>query len=108
MGGLSTGAMFGLYVLLNMVLVPQWAYFIAYVITVIVSYFLNTIFVFKTEISWQSFFAFPLVYVVQYTLSAIILQVMVHFDFSVTYSPLLIILFLLPLTFLMSRVMVNR
>jgi len=103
MGTLSTLVMLGLYMLLNMIVQYQIAYFLSYVVTVIVSYFLNTLFVFKKPISLRTFLQFPIVYIVQYIISALMLEVMVHIGFSVTYAPVLIIILLLPLTFFLSR-----
>ena len=107
--GFSTMVMFGLYVVLNMVMKYQIAYFIAYVFTVILSYVLTSLFVFKTKMSWQTFMQFPLIYVLQYATSAICLEILVRLGFSVTYVPLFVIVLLLPLTFLLSRyVMLKR
>lgn len=106
--GFSTLVMFGLYVVLNFVLKYQISYFIAYVVTVILSYVLTSLFVFKTKMSWQSFMAFPLIYVVQYVTSAIALEILVRLGFSVTYVPLFVIVLLLPLTYLLSRLVILR
>ena len=103
MGTLSTLVMLGLYMLLNMIIQYQMAYFISYVVTVIISYFLNTLFVFKKPVSLRTFLQFPIVYIVQYIISALMLEVMVRIGFSVTYAPVLIIILLLPLTFFLSR-----
>ena len=103
MGTLSTLVMLGLYMLLNMIIQYQMAYFLSYVVTVIISYFLNTLFVFKKPVSLRTFLQFPIVYIVQYIISALMLEVMVRIGFSVTYAPVLIIILLLPLTFFLSR-----
>jgi putative flippase GtrA len=103
MGTLSTLVMLGLYMLLNMIIQYQMAYFLSYVVTVIISYFLNTLLVFKKPVSLRTFLQFPIVYIVQYIISALMLEVMVRIGFSVTYAPVLIIILLLPLTFFLSR-----
>ncbi len=106
--GFSTLVMFGLYVLLNMVLNYQIAYFISYVVTVILSYVLTSLFVFHAKMSWKTFMQFPLIYVVQYAASAVSLQILVYFGFSVTFVPLFVIVLLLPLTFLLSRLVMLK
>jgi len=106
--GFSTLVMFGLYLVLNFVLKYQISYFISYVVTVILSYVLTSVFVFKTKMSWQSFMAFPMIYVFQYVTSAIALEVLVRLGFSVTYVPLFVIVLLLPLTYLLSRFVILR
>lgn len=108
MGTLSTLIMLGIYVSLNLVLKYQIAYFLSYVVTVIVSYFLNTLFVFKMPVSVRSFFQFPLVYLVQYILGAILLELFVRLGFSETFAPVFIIIMLLPLTFSLSRIVMIK
>ena len=108
MGATSTGLMFGMYVLFNLFMHYQVSYFISYVFTVIVAYFLNTMFVFKKEVSLKTFIRFPLIYVVQYVLGAILLEILVRLGFSVTYSPLLIIMLLLPVTYILNRIVFAR
>lgn len=109
MGSLSTTIMLGIYMALNLVLTYQVSYFLSYVITVIISYFLNMFFVFRARVSLRSFFQFPIVYVVQYVVGAVLLELFVHLGFSETFSPIIIIILLLPLTFWLSRlVMVKK
>ena len=108
MGGISTLIMLGIYIMLTWFVKFQVAYFVSYVITVIVSYYLNTFFVFKTTVSLRSFFQFPIVYVVQYIASAALLEIFVRLGFSETFSPVFIIILLLPLTFWMSRLIMVK
>lgn len=107
MGAVSTGAMFIMYLIFNQVLGYQISYLISYVLTVFFSYVLNSKYVFNTPMSWQTFLQFPLVYVFQYGTSALGLEVLVRIGFSVTYAPLMIILLLLPITFLLSRLIMG-
>ena len=107
MGALSTGAMYGIYIALNHVVHYQVSYFISYILTVVLSYFLNTRYVFKVATSWKTFLQFPLVYVVQYVGGAVLLEVLVHFGFSIDLAPLLSMALLLPLTFWLSRLIMH-
>jgi putative flippase GtrA len=106
-GLISTAIMFGLYVILYKHLNFQYAYFIAYCISVIALYFMNSA-VFKKQISIQTSLEFPLIYLLQYLLSAVSLELLVWLGVSITYAPLLIILLLLPLTFLLNRIVFSR
>ncbi len=108
MGALSTATMFGIYVALNLILNYQISYLISYVLTVVFSYVLNTRYVFKIPMSWKTFLQFPFVYVVQYVGSAIGLEVLVRFGFSVTMAPLITIVLLLPVTFFLSRLIMAK
>jgi putative flippase GtrA len=103
MGTLSTVIMFLIYVMLNHFFHYQISYLVAYIVTVALSYVLNSRFVFKTPMSLKTFLQFPMVYVVQYFGTALGLEVMVHLRFSVTLSPLIVTLLLMPLTYWLSR-----
>ncbi|WP_419420434.1 GtrA family protein [Legionella sp. D16C41] len=102
-GLLSTLIMFILYVCLYKVINYQYAYLIAYCISIIALYFMNSA-VFKRPISVHTFLKFPLIYLLQYLLGAAALQLLVWFGFSITFAPLLVIIILLPLTFLLNRI----
>jgi putative flippase GtrA len=101
-GLLSTLIMFSLYVILQKFINYQYAYFIAYSISVIALYFMNLV-VFKKSASLQSCLEFPLIYVLQYLVSAGSLAFIVQLGFSVTFAPLLVIVVLLPITFILNR-----
>ncbi|MCX7115679.1 MAG: GtrA family protein [Gammaproteobacteria bacterium] len=102
-GGMSTLFMLAIYVVLDRFINFQIAYFIAYLSAVIALYFFNSFFVFKSPLSLRTFLRFSMVYVAQYTVSAILLELMVKHHFSERLSPVIIIFLLLPLTFLLSR-----
>ena len=106
-GILSTLIMFGLYVMLYQLINYQYAYLIAYTISVIALYFMN-MFVFKGTMSLHTFLEFPLIYVSQYVLGAAALEFMVWLGFSVTYAPLLVVIVLLPVTFLLNRIVFSK
>lgn len=102
-GTLNTLLMFALYVALNRIMNYQYSYFIAYCISVIALYFMNVWFVFKTPFTWSGFLKFPLIYVLQYVVGAFSLEFIVRLGFPVNFAPILIILVLLPITFVLNR-----
>ncbi|WP_050805506.1 GtrA family protein [Legionella drancourtii] len=106
-GGLSTLIMFILYVGLHQFINYQYAYLISYSISVIALYFMNSM-VFKQSISVQTFLKFPLIYLMQYLIGAAFLAFLVRFGFSVTYAPLLVVILLLPITFVLNRIVFSR
>ncbi len=106
-GLLSTGIMFGLYVSLYKLINYQYAYLIAYSISVISLYFMNT-FVFKKPILLKTFLEFPLIYLLQYAVGAASLELLVRFGFSVTFAPLVVIIVLLPVTFILNRIVFSK
>lgn len=84
------------------------AYSLAYCAGIVVSYFLNVHYVFKKRVSLASFLKFPIVYVIQYALGAIMLWLFVG---KLVISPQLamigVIIITVPVTFLASRFMLK-
>lgn len=107
-GCLNTAFAYGLYFLFNQFMHYQLAYALAYVMGIFFSYWLNTRWVFKTAMNWKSFFSFPLVYVFQYGMNAILLHVLVEmFGLSEWLSPFLVIIVSIPVTFTLSKFVIR-
>lgn len=108
-GVINTVFAYSLYFLLNIWLHYQLAYALAYAIGIVFSYWLNTRWVFRQPMSWRTFFAFPLVYVFQYSMNAFMLHVFVEwFVLSEWLSPFLVIAISIPVTFVLSRFILKR
>ena len=103
-GATNTLLSYLLYLFLLTFLSYLPAYSIAYCVGIVLSYFLNMYFVFKKRISLVSFMKFPVVYVIQYALGAIVLWLLVG---KAGVSPALamigVIIVTIPATFLASR-----
>jgi len=106
-GTLSTLIMFLLYICLYKLINYQYAYLISYSISVIALYFMNS-FVFKRPILLKTFLEFPIIYLLQYLVGAASLGLIVHIGFSVTFAPLLVVIILLPITFLLNRLVFSK
>lgn len=107
-GFLSTLIMLAFYASLYRIIYYQYAYLIAYIISVITLYFMNLRFVFKTNFSLKSALEFPLIYLLQYLAGAALLEALTRLGFGITYAPLIIIVFMLPITFLLNRIVFGR
>lgn len=108
-GVVNTAFSYGIYLLLNLFFGYHFAYFIAYVLGIAFSYWLNAKFVFRVVLSWRGFFAYPLVYVVQYAASAALLAGLVeHRVIGESLAPLLVTALTVPLTYLLSRYVLRR
>lgn len=104
-GTLSTLLMLIIYIGLNRIINYQYAYLAAYCISVIALYFMNALFVFNnTPISLRVFLKFPLIYLFQYIFGAFFLEFIVRLGFSVTYAPVIVVIILLPITFILNRI----
>ena len=87
----------------------QVAYGVAYVIGIGTGYLLATKYVFKEVPTVKGLFAYPLVYVVQYALSAALLFVLVRWaDITVELAPLAVAVLIFPVTFVLSRLIISR
>lgn len=103
-GALNTGSTFVLYWLLLLVVEYRIAYAISFVSGILLSYVINTKFVFRTEYSLRKVVLFPLVYLVTYFAGAVVLDVAVsRFGVDARIAPFISICATLPLTYLLSK-----
>lgn len=106
-GTLSTLIMLVLYISLYRFINYQYAYLISYCISVIALYFMNSM-VFRQSVSLHTFLGFPLIYLFQYMVGAISLELIAWLGFSLTFAPLLVVIALLPITFLLNRLVFTQ
>ena len=84
------------------------AYAISYVISVAVSYVFSALFVFRQPMNLRAALRYPLVYLVQFLLGLILLRILIEVLHSPQWlAPLLVSLITIPVTFLMSRLIVR-
>jgi putative flippase GtrA len=108
-GALNTALTYLLYLGLRGLLGYQLAYFVAYLAGIALSYLINAIVVFRRPLSWGSALAFPLVYVLQYIAGAGLLALFVEgLGLDERLAPLVVVLLLLPGTYLMTRFVLAR
>lgn len=108
-GAANTLYSYLVYLALMRILPYQWAYFSAYAVGIVSAYWLNARFVFKVPLSWRGLFAYPSVYIVQYFVAALLLEALVRFaGVRPAYGPLMVTAILLPLTYLMNKVLLKR
>ncbi|WP_390238796.1 GtrA family protein [Vibrio sp. F74] len=98
-----------IYLYLNMYLNYNVSFFIAYLLGIVYSYVMNSKIVFKTTLSIKKFSVFPLVYVVQYIFSALLLTFLVdQIRFSESWAPIIIAAITTPVTFLLSQYVLEK
>ena len=103
-GGINTVFTYCIYLTLNLIMNYQLAYLLAYALGVVFAYWFNAAIVFKVTLSWKGFCAYPLAYVIQYCSSAFLLEVLVKLaHMNEKLAPLLIVICMLPLTYVISR-----
>jgi putative flippase GtrA len=103
-GTVNTGLTLLLFEGLRLLVPYMWAYSLAYVTGIAISYLLNAAYVFQRPKTVTSAALYPLVYVGQYALGVMLMWVLVE---NVSLSPalavLVVILISVPVTFVMSR-----
>ena len=103
-GVLNTGSTFVLYWLLLIVVEYRAAYAISFVSGILISYVINTKFVFRTHYSLRKLILFPLVYLATYIVGAMILHSAVsRFGVDAGIAPFFSICATLPLTYLLTK-----
>ncbi|WZY00504.1 GtrA family protein [Bacillus sp. FSL W7-1360] len=104
-GGTNTVIFYGLYLVFT-----QWLLFhymvshvCAFLLSMVVSYFLNVFFTFNVRPSWKTFFQFPLTQVVNLTVSSGLVYVLVEWiGLAPVLAPIFAVFFTVPITFIMS------
>jgi putative flippase GtrA len=80
------------------------AFSIAFVLGIIISYTLNSIFVFKARIKMKTFYRYPIICATQYLLGIFILSILInYFGINNKIAPILNVIFLIPVTFLINK-----
>jgi putative flippase GtrA len=103
-GAINTACTFALYWLLLPTLGYGPAYTISFVAGIILSYVLNSVFVFRTRVSLKTAAIFPSVYLVQYLLGLLVLWAWVDvFGLPAAWGVFATVAISLPVTFVMSR-----
>jgi putative flippase GtrA len=108
-GSANTLFAYTLYFIFNYFVHYQIAYAGACICGLLFSYWLNTHWVFKEKPNWRAFLSFPMVYVVQYLIGMVSLHFLVEtFGFSEWFSPLIVIVLTIPITFILSRYVITK
>ena len=108
-GCLNTLVTYLLYLGLLTFFCYNLAYSCSYVGGIIFSYYLNVLFVFKKKVSWKSFLRFPLVYIFQYGCTLGLMNTLIIYGgVTQTAAPLIAIVATIPITFLLSKVVIAK
>lgn len=108
-GGLNTALTYGIYLLVLLFLPYKTSYTISYISGIGIAYALNRFFVFKGHQGIRSVALLPLVYLVQYLCSLLILWVWVEkLGYDQRIAPLIAIIITIPLTFILSKLIFSK
>jgi putative flippase GtrA len=99
---------YGGYLLLLIWMRYEAAYVTSYIFSVCVSYVFSALVVFRQPLRARSALFYPLVYFIQFLLGFILLRVLVEvLHMPIWAAPLLVSILTIPVTFLMSRIVVR-
>ncbi|HEX4884334.1 MAG TPA: GtrA family protein [Casimicrobiaceae bacterium] len=103
-GVVNTLLTYAVYLALLRAMPYSAAYTVAFVLGVGFAYLLQSRFVFGAPASWRTFFAFPLVYVVQYVVGVVALRLLVETGVMTRELALFAVLLVtVPIGFALSR-----
>ncbi|WP_251049781.1 GtrA family protein [Streptomyces sp. ISL-86] len=103
-GGVNTGTFFGVYLLLHPWMPYFAAYTLAFVLSMVGSFFMNTYFTYRTRPTWKKFLLFPLTNITNYVIQSVGLYALVTWAGTDTrIAPLVAAVVAIPFTFLLSR-----
>lgn len=103
-GLINTGATYFLYLLLLNFMHYQIAYFLVYTFGIILAYDLNSRFVFRVKITARKSFYYPLIYIVQYMIGALLSYILVDLcEVPSRWSLLIVITILVPISYLLNK-----
>jgi putative flippase GtrA len=103
-GGVNTVASYLIYAALLRFFPYLISYTIAYTLGIVISYLLNSKFVFKQQLRLRKAIRYPVVYVVQYLAGGVCLYLLVQLlGVNKLIAPWLVLLLSIPLTYFLSR-----
>jgi len=104
MGGVNTVATYLIYLAALFIFPYGIAYGISYVSGIVISYMLNSIFVFKQPMKLSIFLKYPAVYLIQFLLGIILLTFFIELSgMNEKVAPLVVILIMIPVTYVLSK-----
>ncbi|MER0445575.1 GtrA family protein [Streptomyces sp. Edi4] len=105
-GGVNTCTFYAFYwPLLHLAHLPYFiAYTIAFLLSMVGSFFLNTYFTYRTQPTWKKFLLFPLTNVTNFVVQSAGLFALVHWvGMNKTIAPLVAAVVAIPFTYVLSR-----
>ena len=107
-GAVNTALTYLIYCLLVFVLHPQIAFAVAFVIGIVLAYIGNSRYVFRQALTWKIARTYPLVYLLQYALSAMLLHLFgLWLDLGPRLALALTLVFTTPISFFLNRAILN-
>ncbi|MFE5858612.1 GtrA family protein [Streptomyces sp. NPDC056500] len=108
-GAVNTGTYYGLYLILLTWLPYVAAHVLAFVLSMIGSFFLTSYFTYRTRPTWRKFLLFPLTNAANFTVTTAGVYLLVDvWGMGSRYAPLIAAAAAIPITFVVSRTIMLR
>ncbi len=110
-GGINTINYYLLYLLLFRIfgLAYMFSHWIAFFISMIISFYLNVYFTYQVKPTFAKFLKFPLTQIVNISLSSGCIYILVeYFHLNSTIAPIFSVLFTFPITFILTSKILKR
>jgi putative flippase GtrA len=108
-GGVNTATFYGFYLALHPLMPYFAAYSLAFVLSMIGSFFLNTYFTYRTRPTWKKFFLFPLTNITNYVVTSAGVYAFVEWaGMNDKIAPLVAAAAAIPFTYVLSRRILTR
>jgi putative flippase GtrA len=103
-GALNTGLSYLVYLALLRWVSYRWAYSLSYAAGILLSFVLNSLFVFRVPLSWRRLLPYPSVYLVQYLLGLGVVHVGVELlGWDQRLIPVAVLVVTVPVSFVLTR-----
>lgn len=102
-GVLATAIHYGIYLLLNCVLVSWLAYSIGYGISFLCNFYLSSVFTFRSKASIKKGIGFGMSHVVNYLLHVLLLSLFLRLGMNEQVAPIPVFVIVVPVNFLLVR-----
>lgn len=107
-GIINTLSTYLIYLFLLIVFNYHISYTISYIAGIIISYYLNSIYVFKEKVSFIKFLKYPIVYVVQYLINLATMFLFIEYlHFQQQIVPIIVMVLSIPITYLLSKLIIK-
>lgn len=85
------------------------AYGISYLSGIVISFILNGKYVFKTQLTIIKALKYPVVYIVQYLINLVVLNLLIKYIYiNEVIAPLIVIIISIPITFTLSKIILKK
>lgn len=102
-GTLATGIHYGVYLLLNQLILVWLAYSIGYAISFICNFYLTSVFTFQSKATIKKGIGFIICHLINYILHLLFLTFFIWMGVEENYAPIPVYLIVIPINFLLVR-----